>query len=102
MSDRKLEPDLHPSLFQRLTSYFGSSGSSNTPPTDMPNQLKKNATEVKESSVPTKAESEVAKTRLLLRADQVTAMTDGLIHQKQEVFEPISKMEEEKKTKSEV
>ena len=96
------EPDQHPSLYQRLTSYLGTFGSSNTPPTDMPNQVKKNATEVDESSMPTKAESEITKTRLLLRADQVIAMTDGVIHQQEGVSEPIPRMEEGKKEKSEV
>ena len=100
MSERKLESEQQPSLYQRLTSYFGSSNNS---PNKKPNQLKENAPELDESPMPAKAESEVTKTRLLLRADQVVAMTDGvIIHQHEGLSEPTPRREEEKKEKAEV
>ena len=99
MSERKLEPEQQPSLYQRLTSYFGSSNNS---PNKKPTQLKENVLELDESSMPAKVKSEVTKTRLLLRADQVIALTDGVIHQQEGLSEPIPRMEEEKKKKAEV
>ena len=104
MSEKKNNPDQsaqdqqHLNMFQRLLVYVGSFGSSSTPPASEPKQNEESANNLDESSLPSKSDTEITKTRLLVRADQVIALTDGVIYQQDEVSEPI----EAEKEKAEV
>ena len=86
ISEKNIKPDKsahdqqHPNMFGRLLAYVGSFGSSSTPPASepMPKPNETSANNLDESSLPTKSDTEITKTRLLMRADQVIALTDGV------------------------